>query len=303
LFIVSFRTEDIDEKPFLRQLMLPAGSDTCREVVVGPLDGGEARELTQSLLAAANVMGEPFIDSVVKEAAGSPFLLEQLTHYGMMNERAATAGISLTTMLDERISQLPEGAREFLYVLAVARRPVNEEVALSAANIAGDALRLMTALRDAQFVRTSGTGYGIEVYRDRIAETLASSLDDNTRRQIHRRLAQTIEARGFDDPEGLYEDYLGAGDPDRAAVHAEAAARKAANALAFDRAALYFRRTIELKPNARNLTDLKIELGDALANAGRPAEAAHEFLEAARQSSSRVALELRHRAAAQLLMG
>ena len=303
LFIVSFRTENIDEKPFLKQLMLSAGSETCREVVVGPLDGGEARELTQSLLAAANVMGEPFIDSVVKEAAGSPFLLEQLTHYGMMNERAATAGVSLATMLDERISQLPEGAREYLDVLAVARRPVNEEIALSAANVTSDALRLMTALRDAQFVRTSGTGYGIEVYHDRIAETLVSSLDDNTRRQIHRRLAQTIEARGFDDPEGLYEDYLGAGEPDRAAVHAEAAARKAANALAFDRAALYFRRTIDLKPNARNLTDLKIELGDALANAGRPAEAAHEFLEAAKQSSSRVALELRHRAAAQLLMG
>src|SRR5437588_659778 len=55
LFIVSFRTEDIDEKPFLRQLMLPAGSDTCREVVVGPRDGGEARGLTQSPLDAAYV--------------------------------------------------------------------------------------------------------------------------------------------------------------------------------------------------------------------------------------------------------
>ena len=303
LFIVSFRTEDIDEKPFLRQLMLPAGSDTCREVVVGPLDGGEARELTQSLLQSAQVMGEPFIESIVKEAAGSPFLIEQLTLYGMMTERGATASVSLATMLDERIRQLPDGSREFLDVLAVARRPVNEEIALSAAGITSDALRLMTALREAQFVRTSGAGYGIEVYHHRIAETVASSLDDNTRRQIHRRLAQTIEARGFDDPEGLYEDYLGAGEPDRAALHAEAAARKAAHALAFDRAALYFRRTIELKPNVRNLTDLKIELGVALANAGRPAEAAREFLEAAKQSPSRAALELRHRAAAQLLMG
>ncbi len=303
LLIASFRTEDIDDKLFLKQLLLQTGTETCREIGVGPLDGGEARELTQSLLVAASVWGEPFIDSILKEASGSPFLIEQLTYYGMMNERAATAGISLTTMLEERISQLPEGAREFLHVLAVARRPVNEEIALSAGGITGDALRLMTALRDSQFVRTSGTGYGIEVYHDRIAETLVALLNDHTRRQIHRRLAQAIEARGLDDPEGLYEDYLGAGDPDRAALHAEAAARKAANALAFDRAALYFRRTIELRPNARNITDLRIDLGDALANAGRPAEAAHEFLEAAKQSSSRAALELRHRAAAQLLMG
>src|ERR1041384_5820975 len=123
LFIVSFRTEEIDEKPFLKQLMLPAGSDTCRQVIVGPLDGGEERELTQSLLAAANMMGEPFIESIRQQAAGSPFLIEQLTLYGMMTERGATASVSLATMLDERIRQLPDGSREFLDGLAVARRP------------------------------------------------------------------------------------------------------------------------------------------------------------------------------------
>src|SRR5204862_2023292 len=81
------------------------------------------------------------------------------------------------------------------------------------------------------------------------------------------------------------------------------AARKSAIALAFDRAAFYFRRALELKPDAPNLLDLKIGLGDALANACRPAEAAREFLEAARTSSPRGALELRQRAGAQLLMG
>src|ERR1041385_4978494 len=180
--------------------------------------------------------------------------------------------------------------------------------------ITGDALRLLTALRDAQFVRTSGTGYGIEVYHDRIAETLAASLEDNMRRQIHRRLAQTIESRGFDDPEALYHDYLGAGDKRRAALHAEAAARKAASALAFDRAAMYFRRALELMPQDADVLELRIGLGDALANAGRPAEAASEFLEAAKtlalserfvtpQYVPRRALELQQRAAAQLLMG
>src|SRR5581483_1020327 len=152
-------------------------------------------------------------------------------------------------------------------------------------------------------VRSSGTEYGVEVYHDRIGETLASLLDEGERKQIHRRLAQAIEARGLDDPESLYQDYLGAGETDRAALHAEAAAKKAATALAFDRAALYFRRAIELKPEAPSLVELKIGLGDALANAGRPAEAADEFLDAAKLTSSRRALELRQRAGAQLLMG
>ena len=303
LLVAGFRTEEIDEKPFLKQLLLQAGTENCRELVIGPLAGGEARELTRSLFAAADVSGEPFIESIVHEAAGSPFLLEQLTHYGMMNERAATAGVSLTTMLEERMSQLPSGARQLLNVLAVARRPVDEAVALNASGLSGDPLQSLTPLRAAQFIRSGGTQYGIEVYHDRIGETIGSLLDDSERRQIHRRLAQTIEARGLDDPESLYEDYLGAGETDRAAVHAEAAARKAASALAFDRAALYFRRAIELKPDAPNLNEMKIGLGDALANAGRPAEAAREFLETAKTTSARRALELRQRAGAQLLMG
>jgi serine/threonine protein kinase/tetratricopeptide (TPR) repeat protein len=303
LLVGSFRTEDIDDKPFLKQLLQGTGTDTCRELFIGPLPGGEARELTRSLFASVGISSDAFIDSIVQEAAGSPFLLEQLTHYGMMNEREATAGITLATMLDERIKQLPSGSRKFLDTLAVARRPVNQDVAIRAAGLEDDDSRILGALRSTQFVRSGGTSYGVEIYHDRIGETLAALLGDDERRQIHRRLAQAVEARGLDDPEALYEDYLGAGDEDRAALHAEAAARKAARALAFDRAALYYRRTIDLRPGAANLVDLKISLGDALANAGRPAEAAKEFLDAAKASGSQQALALQQRAGGQLLTG
>jgi serine/threonine protein kinase/tetratricopeptide (TPR) repeat protein len=304
MLVGSFRTEDIDAKPFLKQLLQSTGTDTRREIFVGPLPAGEARELTRSFFASVRVSSPPFVESIVHEAGGSPFLLEQLTHYGMMNERAATAGITLSTMLDERIKQLPPGSRQFLDTLAVARRPVNQDVAVSAAGLQGDdALKILTAVRTAQFVRSGGTSYGVEMYHDRIGETLASSLEDDERRQIHRRLAQALEARGLDDPEALYEDYLGAGEEDRAALHAEAAALKAASALAFDRAALYYRRVIDLRPGAANVVDLKIRLGDALANAGRPAEAAREFLDAAKATGSQRSLELQQRAAAQLLTG
>jgi len=303
LLVASFRTEDLESKLFLKQLLQQTGTDTCRELFVGPLPAGEARELTRSLFASVGVSSDPFIESIVHEAGGSPFLVEQLTHYGMMNERAATAGITLSTMLDERIRQLPHGSRQFLDTLAVARRPVNQDVAVSAAGLHGDALKVLSALRTAQFVRSGGTSYGVEMYHDRIGETLASSLDDNERRQIHRRLAQALEARGLDDPEALYEDYLGAGEEDRAAVHAEAAARKAASALAFDRAALYYRRALDLRPADATAVDLKISLGDALANAGRPAEAAREFLDAAKAIGSQRSLEFQQRAGAQLLTG
>jgi eukaryotic-like serine/threonine-protein kinase len=303
LLIGSFRAEDVESKPFLKQLLQHAGCETCRELCLNPLTKAEATELARSIFSDREMDSAPFIDSVVREASGNPFLLEQLSHYAMMNEGAATAGITLTTMLEERIRQLPAGSREFLDTLAVAGRPVNQDVALSAAGLDGEDLQMLNAVRAAQFVRSGSSAYSIELHHDRIGETLRQLLPEHEQRQIHRRLAQAIEARGFDDPESLYQNYLGAGEKTRAAFHAEAAARKAASALAFDRAALFFRRTIDLAPENANLVELKIAMGDALANAGRPAEAAAEFLEAAKSTSARRALELQQRAGAQLLMG
>jgi serine/threonine protein kinase/tetratricopeptide (TPR) repeat protein len=302
LLIGSFRAEDVESKPFLKQLLQNAG-ETCRELFLNPLTDDEARELIRSLFASAEIDSESFVESIVHAASGNPFLLEQLSHYAMMSERGATAGITLTTMLEERIRQLPDGSRQFLDTLAVAGRPVNQDVAFSASGLHRVDAQILNAVRAAQFVRTGGTGYAVELYHDRIGETLRLLLADDERRQIHRRLAQAIEARGFDDPEALYQDYLGAGENRRAAFHAEAAAQKANSALAFDRAALYFRRAIELAPADSDVVELKISLGDALANAGRPAQAAAEFLEAAKAASSRRALELQQRAGAQLLMG
>src|SRR5262249_18469350 len=153
---------------------------------------------------------EEFVDSIVHEAGGNPFLLEQLTHYAMTSEPGATIGITVSTMIEERIRHLPAGAGQLLDTLAVAGRPVNEDVVASAAGT--EDLQLRGALRTARLVRSGGAGYGVELYHARIGETLSALLEDHERRQIHRRLAQAIEARAIDDPESLYEDYLGAGE-------------------------------------------------------------------------------------------
>ncbi len=303
LLIGSFRAEDADTKPFLKQLLQNAGSENSRELLLNRLSDAEAIELVEAIFASAQLASQEFAAAIVQEAAGDPFLIEQLCHYAMMSERRGTAGVTLTTMLEERIRQLPAASRALLDTLAVAARPVNQDVAFSACGVEGEDLQLLSAVRAARLVRSGSTAYAIELYHDRIGETLRLLLPDDERRQIHRRLAQAIEARGFDDPQALYHDYLGAGDTGRAAFHAEAAARKAASALAFDRAALYFRRALELMPPDAKVVESRIGLGDALANAGRPAEAATEFLAAAKESNPHHALELRQRAGAQLLMG
>src|SRR5262249_58995897 len=89
LLITSFRSEDIEEKLFLKQMLLQTGTRQCRELELGPLEPDEARQLTRSLFATAGFSGESFIDSIVNEAGGSPFLLVKLTPYGMMHARRA----------------------------------------------------------------------------------------------------------------------------------------------------------------------------------------------------------------------
>jgi serine/threonine protein kinase/tetratricopeptide (TPR) repeat protein len=310
LLLTSFRSEDIETKPFLQQLLTNTiapdsiAQVTQRELSVQALGPAEARAVVQALLDPELPVESQIVQSIVKEARGNPFLLEQLARYAATTDHEATSGITLSVMLEARLRLLPKGARRLVATLAVAGRPIKPEVAYQAAGLNGDELPLISALRSAQFLRSGGSKFGIELYHDRIRGTLLSTLDRTRVKQIHRRLAQTLEARGIDDPESLFEHYMGADERVRAATHAAAAARKADAALAFDRAAIFYRRAVELVPGrGAALIELKIGLAEALVNAGRPGEAAEAFLEVAEDSSASQGLIFRRRAAEQLLMG
>jgi serine/threonine protein kinase/tetratricopeptide (TPR) repeat protein len=303
ILLSSFRTEDLEAKPFLKTLLEKAGTDNCREVYVGALPKSESYQMLDHLLGSKATALAHFADAMVGEARGNPFLLEQLARYALTSDQTATTGITLAMMLDARLSYLSNDARAFVDALAVAGRPINPEVVYQAAELSGDELQLIGSLRAAQFIR-AGNGHTLELYHDRIRETLASQLSPAKVTQVHKRLAHAIEVRGIDDPEALFEHYLGAGERVRAASHAAIAARKAASALAFDRAAAFYRRALELAPaRGAELVDLKRGLAESLANAGRPAEAAEAYLEVAQLSSAAPSLDFRRRAAQQLLMG
>ncbi|HUE84043.1 MAG TPA: protein kinase [Pyrinomonadaceae bacterium] len=304
LLLSSFRTEDLENRTFLKTLLEKTGTDVCRQLTVAPLTTEDARYLVRELLESDDPATASFVESIVREARGNPFLIEQLARYALTSDHSATTGITLNVMLDARLKQLPKGARQFVDTLAVAGRPINPEVAFQAAGLSGDELPLVGGLRASQFLRSGGSDHTVELYHDRIRETLAVQLDQARVKQIHRRLARAIEVRGIDDPEALFEHYLGAGERVRASTHAAIAARKAATALAFDRAAALYRRALELAPaGGVELFDLKLQLAEALVNAGRPAEAAQAYLDLARNTSTARSLDFQRRAAEQLLMG
>src|SRR3989454_10039223 len=260
--------------------------------------------LTETLLVSSN--GPPTVqaDTIIRESAGSPFLVEQMVRYALdSNDAAGATGISLGEMLESRIRALPEGARPLLATLAVAGRPVDAKVARAAAGLEGDDRPLVALLIKAHFLRSLGAPSRLELYHDRMRETLVAALAPQVAAGIHWRLAQcSEELLGLEDPEALFEHYVAAGNPDRAAAYAARAADKAFAALAFDRAALLYERALELTARgAAGLSAFRGRLGDALASAARSPAAAPACLAAA-AAGAPDALQYQRRAAEQLLI-
>ena len=174
-----------------------------------------------------------------------------------------------------------EGGRRFLETLAICGRPMAPELVYEASGLAGDerplvALLRVRALPAQQRFRRAGRDLSRPDPRN------ARGAGVSGRRAPDPRPHGTDAGRQRrDDPEALYEHYRGAGDRERASTQAALAARKAEAALAFDRAALFYRGALELAPDSPARFEWREGLADALANAGRPAEAGDVYLEAA----------------------
>src|SRR5262249_5308741 len=117
----------------------------------------------------------------------------------------------------------------------------------------------------------------------------------DARRERHLALARALAASDRADPEAAFEHFRAAGDETSARRYAIEAAEAADRALAFLRAAELYRHAIALR--AGPAAELYARLGDALANAGRGADAADAYIEAAAHAPAREALDLRRTAA------
>jgi serine/threonine protein kinase len=302
----------------------------ARELSVDPLDPTETRALANALLGEAGLSPgrEALVQAIVRESAGNPFFVAELVRHvqsddvvtrpgrlspdpSPFREASASLSDSKTIALDDvlwaRIRRLPEEARRVLEIIAVSGRPLGLEPISRCADLAEDARVSLALLRSGRLIRSTGrVGTDeLETYHDRIRETVVGRLGPEVTREHHRRLALALEASGSADPEVLGVHLLGSGQQERAADYFARAADQAAEALAFDRAAGLYRRARELQPDgspAVTIHRLNARLGDALANAGRSAEAAAAYLATVPDAPVAEAIELQRRAAMQFLI-
>ena len=310
LLLASFRSEEIERQPFLQELLAHTGTSSRRALAVGPLRTDDTRSLVVDLLGGAELAAPSLVDRIIRESAGSPFLAEQLAHYVSHEAGVAATGISLGEMLDAQFRRQPPEARALLDLLAVAAHPLRPALAFAAAGLHGDERPLVKRLRSAKLLRLSAGSEALELYHDRIRESLAAAVPPDRRVKLHRALASALDAAGDAEPEVLFIHFNASGQIAKALGVAVRAAEKAAKALAFDQAAQFYRHALDLgrdlgqSTTQDSLTRTRLEegLGDALANAGRCQPAADAYLRAAAFHSGAKALDLRRAAAEQLLV-
>lgn len=311
LLIASFRSEDAATSPFLRTL-LPglASSLETHELVVGELSAADARRLALTLLRDATT-DTAQLEAITREARGSPFFVHELARYSSaapleapLDAASAASAATLDEVIWARVTRLPERTRALLEVVAVSGRPLELTLARQAVSLGGEEQQALVVLRAGRLLRSRGSAAAgeLETYHDRVRETVVGHLQPAALQQYHLQLARVLEASGRADPQRLTLHFAAAGDAPRAASYAAAAAAQAVEALAFERAAHLYQRALELRSGEDAQTQvLRAKLADALANAGRGAEAAQAYLAARTGASAFERLELERRAAEQLL--
>ena len=271
-----------------------------RVIELGPLSTEAAVAIAVSHLGEDN---RETAEQLVREADGSPLFLIELTRYLHGRSLDEIAGKGLDAMLAERIDSLGASARLVAELIAVAGEPITRGVLGSVSTVpAAELSRQLSLLRAQRVVRMSGSRSDdtIEPYHARVRAAVLAQLPAERRARHHRALAIALSGKGT--IEQLARHWYGAGDLEHAAGYARRAGDEARAKLDFDLSSRWYAMALE----GPQWTDaerrgLQTQLADALADAGRPRDAAEQFLGAAAGADASTTLELRRRAAGSLL--
>ncbi|MGO9471148.1 MAG: serine/threonine-protein kinase PknK [Isosphaeraceae bacterium] len=314
LLIGCYRSEETETIRSLRLFVKTRNENAPlldqRELAIEAIKQEEAEALAVSLLGRVDSTAIAEAAAIARESGGNPFFIYELVRHIQAGYESGgsvmlTEGVALDEVLWARVCRLPEGSRRLLEVVAVSGRPIGETIACQAAELASDDRSALALLRSGRLIRSTGqVGRAeIETYHDRVRETVVAHVEPASLKDHHLRLALALEESTTSDPEILAIHFQGATEHRRAGKYFVKAADQAADMLAFERAIKLYQLALQSSSGGdAEAHQLRIKLGDALANAGRGAEAAREYLAAIPGSNAALARGLRRRAAQQYLI-
>ncbi len=261
-----------------------------------------ARHLSQ---AEGDITASTDLRAMIEDARGHPLFIGTLVRSRGLARQASGEDVSVEQALRHVVNELDESARDVLELLCVAAAGTDLPVLSRAAQISPGACGvILSGLENRKLVRAARDEQmqEVEPFHDRVRAAVTSVMHQSKIESSHVRLAEAMVALERSAPERIAWHYRTAGHADRAFKYVLEAAERAASTLAFDRATQLYAEAIALSPSP----DVSLIQGraEALANAGRSAEAGEAFRMAAgmvASDASEVRLELLRRAADQFL--
>jgi len=290
LLVLCYRVDDVATSAPLADTLRALGASST-EIALRALATDDATRLAADLLGEAGERARV----IAKRGEGHPLFIAELARAELHGDRAAP---TLMDALWERVVRLSQHARELLETVAIAGQPMPATLCFEAAGVGASGVDALRTLRAEQLARGSDSG-SINVFHDRIRDTVLVHADASARRTRHLALAQSLERRGSSDLEALAYHFDAADERAQAGRYALAAGDAAMRALAFDRAATLYRLAIERDPAAR----VHEKLADALLHAGSTAAAGEAYLAAAARTDASNATTLTGLAGEYLLSG
>ncbi|HET7636855.1 MAG TPA: BREX system ATP-binding domain-containing protein, partial [Candidatus Limnocylindria bacterium] len=208
------------------------GRSAYEQLNLRPLRTEDAR-LMVAEMASGGDLDSDLAERVLERSAGNPLFLETLLH----GERAAASGgkehklpATIHEMLLARLDALPAPSRRTLQLASVVGMEFSED-AVAALSDDGDGMDLEETLKElqrAELIASGGATHGWTVRHPLIHEVAYGSLLVSTRRGLHARIGQWLEAHGGEEllPE-LARHYRDSDDLAKAREYLPAAGRHA----------------------------------------------------------------------------
>lgn len=292
------RPRDPGTDPLARRLQALTQAHSRPTVELQGLMSSDRAALIE--LAGRGRLAPPVLAGLAARSEGNPLLALQLVdHLAQLEPSAQEAyAVSLASsrgVIEALVKRLDPPSRRLLQLAATAGGDMDEGLLRAASGLAAGEFRAArAALQAAHLLRTAsseetlvsaevvdaGSGRRVDVFHDRVRETVYDALDPSLRRELHRALALAQEARRDDsggEVEALLRHWAAAGEAGLCRALALAASARAEAQLAFRRAATLLRVALESPVGAEldpheaerwehlgDLCEFSAQLGEAL---------------------------------------